>query len=64
MVQYLINLDKSIKDTYENYQDFINSSKEKDFKKFKSIVNNKNKYIFNKMKQIILLWNSIHIEFI
>ena len=56
IVQYLINLDKSLNATYECYQGIINSLKDKDFNKFKSIVTNKNRYISDKMKQVLKLY--------
>ena len=57
VVQYLINTDKTLKNTYECYQGIINSLKEKDFNKFKSIVLHRNENISNKMKQALKLYN-------
>ena len=56
IVQYLIDTDKTLKATYNCYQDIINSLKEKNFNKFKSIVNDKNKYISEKMKHVLTLY--------
>ena len=56
IVQYLINIDKTLKTTYECYQGIINSLKEKKFEKFKSIAINQNKNISSKMKQALKLY--------
>lgn len=63
IVTYLINTDKTLKATYECYQEIINSIKNKDFNKFKSIINHQNN-VSDKMKQAIKLYkeNIIYIE--
>ena len=56
IVQYLINTNQTLKNTYEYYQGLINSLKEKDFKKFKAITLNQNKNLSLKMKQVLKLY--------
>lgn len=64
MVTYMINIDKTLKATYECYQGIINSIKNKDSKLFKKIINNPNKNISDKMRQVLKLYreNIKHIE--
>ena len=57
IVQYLINTDKTLEETYECYQGIINSLNDKDFNKFKSIITHENKNISDKMKQALKLFN-------
>ena len=63
IVTYLINTDKTLKNTYECYQGIINSIKNKDFNKFKSIIDHQTN-ISDKMKQAIKLYkeNITYIE--
>ena len=56
IVNYLINTNKELKETYDCYQGIINSIDEKDFIKFKSIINHPNKAISDKMKQVLKLY--------
>lgn len=57
IVQYLINTDKTLEETYECYQGIINSLNDKDFNKFKSIITHENKNISDKTKQALKLFN-------
>ena len=56
IVQYLINIDSTLKATYECYQGLINSLNEKNFNKFKTIVFHSNKNLSPKMKQALKLY--------
>lgn len=56
IVTYLINTNKTLKETYECYQGLINSIKNKDLNKFKSIINHPNKLLSDKMKQALRLY--------
>ena len=56
IVQYLINTNSELKDTYECYQGLKNSLKDKDFEKFKSIVLHSNANISDKMVKILKLY--------
>ena len=61
IVQYLINTNSELKDTYECYQGLKNSLKDKDFekfKKFKSIVLHSNANISDKMVKILKLYKN------
>ena len=62
IVTYLINTNKTLKDTYECYQGIIKSIKNKDFNKFKSIIEHIN--VSDKMKKVLKLYkeNIIYIE--
>ena len=56
IVNYLINTNKELKETYDCYQGIINSIKEKDFNKFKAIINHPSKNISDKMEQALKLY--------
>ena len=56
IVQYLININSTLKATYECYQGLINSLNEKNFNKFKTIVFHSNKNLSPKMKQALKLY--------
>lgn len=56
IVQFLINIDSTLKATYECYQGLINSLKENNFNKFKSITFHQNNNISEKMKNALKLY--------
>ena len=58
IVNFLVNTDKTLKETYETYQGLINSIRNKDFNKFKTIIQHPNKNISDKMKQALKLYRS------
>lgn len=58
IVKFIINTDKTLKATYECYQEIINSLKENNFNKFKSVINNQNNDISDKMKQALKLYSN------
>ena len=53
VVDYLINIDEELKQTYLIYQNILYSFKKKDFNKLKSVLNNINSKISNYMKTSI-----------
>jgi len=57
VVQYLINLDATLKATYECYQGLINSINNKDFNKFVNIISHCSKNISVHMKKAIKTYN-------
>ena len=56
IVTFLINTNKTLKETYECYQGLINSIKNKDINKFKLIINHSNRFVSDKMKQALKLY--------
>lgn len=56
IVSYLINTDKTLKNTYECYQAIINSINNKDFIKFNKIINGSHEHLSKKMKQALNLF--------
>ena len=56
IVNYLVNTNKELKETYDCYQGIISSIDDKDFIKFKSIINHPNKMMSDKMKQVLKLY--------
>ena len=53
IVTYLINTNKTLKETYNCYQGLINAIKNKDINKFKLIIAHPNRFISDKMKQAL-----------
>ena len=56
IVTYLINTNKTLKETYDCYQGLINAIKNKDINKFKLIIAHPNRFISDKMKQALKLY--------
>ena len=53
VVNYLINIDKELLNTYEIYQNILYSIKNNKYKELETILNNKNEYISSYMKKSI-----------
>ena len=56
IVNYLINSNDCLKQTYEIYQGIINSIKEKDINKFKNIIYHEPKNAYDKMHKALKLY--------
>ena len=56
MVNYMININSTLKADYNCYQGIINSLKNKDFNKFSQIINHPSKELSNKMKKALKLY--------